>query len=1192
MPMKRITTSFLITILCLFVGQAAMANKYFENLKPETERSGFVVKNLYTDARDSAVGARLVHEGTGFTLDLFDIQSVPQAMIWTQTPPTGDMGEPHTCEHLLLGKGTKGQYVASLEDMWLGRSTAYTSQIYTAYFFSSPGGNDVFYDLLKAKLDALVNPNYSDEEIRREVCNVGVSVDPDGKLHLEEKGTVYTEMVSYYEGYWYHLNTAIKSMMYGPNHPLSDISGGNPDSIRMMTPADLRKFHDEDYRPDNMGMIATIPEQMSADDFLARFDTMLGEIAGAGSNGDMSPRPLDLPAPKPTDAPGAVKIVTYPGSNKQEPGQVMCAWPPDRTVDGDGYLMLETFVHCLGGDQTSNLYDKFVNSNTRERDWGLSDVWTSVSDQAGFAVTVGLSDIDVNFVTQRNLKEIARMIQDEVKAIAAYKPGSKELANFNQRAKGYLKKKEKGLRSYLNSPPGFGNRGGGGGRWYSHIKHLEWSPGFRKSLLQKSELAHAFELLDRDDNIWTNLIAQWKLADTPLYAVGAKADPELLTKAVEDKKKRLAAFTKGLETEYGVSSEGEAVERYKEAYDRNTKTIEDLTEKISMPEFLPNPPMTYDPQLDYQIDTVAGAVPMVASTFNSMTSATVGLALRLNVIPKDKLIYVPFLPDLITDIGVIEDGTPVDFAAMSRRLENEVLSFRAGLSRNVYTGRAELMIRGAGSDLPESQRALAWMTTGLFHPYLQKENLPRIRDVVNSEISSLRNRMKRSEESWVNFPASGYRNQTNHLLLAADCFLTQYHLMHRLKWRLMDAGTDSDARTCGELFDQLAAAAPGRTKDELVQFASNFGEGDPAAFDNGPFADVARAYLMAGDHPREIFLDALSDMAALIPDSPEENAVDDWTYLANEMKDDLLFRPEKALADLSETLALLRHRGNARLFMVSNASDRAAMMPGIDRMVEQLDTGRELKTYDETGAPILWSRMRSRYPDMNIPTYVGLVNTNTRNGVFIYDSPCAGLKTTSDDSLMDYLAAKLYGGGGAHSMFMKTWSAGLAYSNGLRSSEISGDIVYYAERCPDLSLTMRFVVDELNKAPADPQLADYAVAQTFMYNRAPNSYESRGEAMANNLADGITDDLVTAFRTRILSLRDQHGFYDKLKDRMKTVYGHVLIGYGDPLDTSGGGSYFIIGPEAQFTTLENYIASVERPQTVYRIYPRDYWITY
>ena len=43
-------------------------------------------------------------------------------------------------------------------------------------------------------MDALLYPDYSDEEIRREVRNFGVDEDPqDGSLRLEEKGTVYNE---------------------------------------------------------------------------------------------------------------------------------------------------------------------------------------------------------------------------------------------------------------------------------------------------------------------------------------------------------------------------------------------------------------------------------------------------------------------------------------------------------------------------------------------------------------------------------------------------------------------------------------------------------------------------------------------------------------------------------------------------------------------------------------------------------------------------------------------------------------------------------------------------------------------------------------------------------------------------------------------------------------------------------------
>jgi hypothetical protein len=51
------------------------------------------------------MGARFIHQRSGFTLDLLQIQSVPQAMIWVTTYPTSNMGEPHTQEHLPLAKG-------------------------------------------------------------------------------------------------------------------------------------------------------------------------------------------------------------------------------------------------------------------------------------------------------------------------------------------------------------------------------------------------------------------------------------------------------------------------------------------------------------------------------------------------------------------------------------------------------------------------------------------------------------------------------------------------------------------------------------------------------------------------------------------------------------------------------------------------------------------------------------------------------------------------------------------------------------------------------------------------------------------------------------------------------------------------------------------------------------------------------
>src|SRR5918992_2362612 len=106
-----------------------------ENLSPGKVVNNFRAANIYLNDAGQAVGARLVHTRSGFILDYLQIQSVPQGFIWVNSYPTSDMGEPHTQEHLLLGKGNVGRAVASLENMSLATSSAFTEQWRTSYHF-------------------------------------------------------------------------------------------------------------------------------------------------------------------------------------------------------------------------------------------------------------------------------------------------------------------------------------------------------------------------------------------------------------------------------------------------------------------------------------------------------------------------------------------------------------------------------------------------------------------------------------------------------------------------------------------------------------------------------------------------------------------------------------------------------------------------------------------------------------------------------------------------------------------------------------------------------------------------------------------------------------------------------------------------------------------------------------------------
>ena len=145
-------------------------------------------------------------------------------------------------------------------------------------------------------------------------------------------------------------------------------------------------------------------------------------------------------------------------------------------------------------------------------------------------------------------------------------------------------------------------------------------------------------------------------------------------------------------------------------------------------------------------------MPLVASRFDSMTGAMTGLALRLDGVPRDELRYLSLLPQLLTRVGVIDNGKPVSYEEMSERLRREILALTAAFATNPRTGRVELVLRGSGIGLEESRRALDWMALVLYAPDWRSENLPRIRDVVDQQLAALRNTMQRAEENWVNDP--------------------------------------------------------------------------------------------------------------------------------------------------------------------------------------------------------------------------------------------------------------------------------------------------------------------------------------------------------------------------------------------------------------------------------------------------------
>lgn len=111
------TVMAMLCLSLLTMTASAAETVRLDKLKQDEVVNGFRVDAIYLNDADQPMGARFIHRKSGFTFDLLQIESVPQGYTWVKSIPISDQGEPHTQEHLLLGKGTRGRSFASLSTL-------------------------------------------------------------------------------------------------------------------------------------------------------------------------------------------------------------------------------------------------------------------------------------------------------------------------------------------------------------------------------------------------------------------------------------------------------------------------------------------------------------------------------------------------------------------------------------------------------------------------------------------------------------------------------------------------------------------------------------------------------------------------------------------------------------------------------------------------------------------------------------------------------------------------------------------------------------------------------------------------------------------------------------------------------------------------------------------------------------------
>ncbi|KAJ9455488.1 hypothetical protein DIPPA_10932 [Diplonema papillatum] len=292
--------------------------------------------------RTATFGYRLRHKETSFLIDVLDLQFLPQALIYVDTPLRSDKGEAHTLEHVLLGKGKRAQYVRTCEEMSLATATAFTERARTAFTMQTAASSDCFYGLLKEKLVALLAPDFTDDEISHEVQHWVVNDEGEP----EEKGTVYNEQTAAMQLANQVAHDKAYKLMYGAGHPLSWNQGGTPEKIRELTPQEVRAYHREHYKLSNMGAIVAVAGGVAP--VLRAVDQVLREVARV------------VP---PREGAGGEE----PAAGAEREPQLAHSWSGGAAVGGEGYLTAEVKneLSALFGASIASLRDELHAESSR-----------------------------------------------------------------------------------------------------------------------------------------------------------------------------------------------------------------------------------------------------------------------------------------------------------------------------------------------------------------------------------------------------------------------------------------------------------------------------------------------------------------------------------------------------------------------------------------------------------------------------------------------------------------------------------------------------------------------------------------------------------------------------------------------------------------------------------------------------------
>lgn len=297
---------------------------------------------------------------TGLQVTLIDQASpIVNGYFAVATEIMNDTGCPHTLEHLIFMGSKKYPYKGLLDilgNLAFSSTNAWTATDQTVYTLTSAGWEG-FKMLLPVYLDHLFNATITDSACYTEVYHV------DGKG--KEKGVVYSEMQGIENQSWFISNLATQRALY-KNSGYKSETGGLTKNLRDLNAETIRKYHADNYRPENLCIIVTgSVNEKELLDMMDIFDSELQDLPEIPNKRPFVDTPRDLPLSE-----NITQTVSFPDKDETS-GSVNINWIGPDSRD----QVLDQAIDILGQYLTSSSVSLFGQHFTE-----VDDPWCTSAD--------------------------------------------------------------------------------------------------------------------------------------------------------------------------------------------------------------------------------------------------------------------------------------------------------------------------------------------------------------------------------------------------------------------------------------------------------------------------------------------------------------------------------------------------------------------------------------------------------------------------------------------------------------------------------------------------------------------------------------------------------------------------------------------------------------------------------------------